>query len=294
MPLTESITALMPFATSAFPYDGLIPILDEPFLDTVEDGRRGHTSPRAGLIWEDPHYLDTRTLLFVPAGFDPERPATLVVFFHGNNSTLERDVIGRQRVPAQLQASGLNAILAAPQLAYDAPDSSGGGFWRQNAFRSWLHEVAQQVSALLDPRLQARIDALPVVVVAYSGGYDPAIYSLSVGGASERICGVVLLDALYDLEEDLADWIERHRSAFFFSAYTESSLAYQESLQALLETRGIAYGTAPGDRSLVPGSATFVAIEDDIEHDDLVTRAWRDNPLQWLFGQLADRGRCGN
>ena len=104
MPLDRSITALVRFATSAFPYDGITPETDEPFIDTIEAGRRGHTSPRAGVLWEDEHYFDKRTLLFAPAGFDLDRPATLVVYLHGNSATLERDVLGRQRVHAQLEA----------------------------------------------------------------------------------------------------------------------------------------------------------------------------------------------
>ncbi len=293
MPPDRSITALIPFATAPFPYDGVVPSTGEPFLDTVARGRRGHTSPRGGLLWEDRHYSDRRTLLFVPTGFDPERPATLVVFFHGNNSTLERDVLARQRVPAQLEASGLNAILAAPQFAYDAPDSSAGGFWRPQAFRRWLGEVSAQLAILLgDGRLGPRLDALPVVLVAYSGGYNPAAYALSVGGAGDRICGVVLLDALYGEEPLFADWLAQRGPAFFLSAYSASAAAGNRALQSLLATRGVPHAHAHGNPPLAPGTAAFLAV-DAVAHEDFVTHAWRENPLQWLLGELAAQGRCG-
>lgn len=297
MPLDQSITALIHFDTAPFPYDGLIPATaeispNEPFFDIADNGQRGHTSSRAGPLWEDQHYFDDRTLLFVPGGFDPQRPATLVVFFHGNDSTLERDVIGRQRVHVQVEASGLNAILAAPQFAFDAPDSSAGGFWRRQAFRLWLGEVAEKLAAQLgDARLAARFDALPVLLVAYSGGYNPAAYALSVGRAGDRICGVVLLDALYGEEEKFADWLARRPAAFFISAFTESSAANNESLQSLLAARGIAFTRATGDPRLRPRAATFLAV-DGAAHDDFVTRAWRDNPIQWLLSQLAEQDRC--
>ena len=306
-PVNQSMTVLTPFTTSPFPYDGFIPPTeerpetDQPFLDVIEDGRRGHTSPRGGLLWEDQHYSDRRTLLFVPAGFDLDRPATLVVFFHGNNSTLERDVIDRQQVPAQLEASGLNAILAAPQFAFDAPDSSGGGFWRPQAFRNWLAEAAEKLAPMLgDAALQARLDALPVVLVSYSGGYDPAAFALDVGGADDRICGVILLDSLYDQEDLFADWIARRGDGFFVSAYTQSSAFNNETLQALLAARGIPFTVTPEDPLPAPGAVTFRAIDGEaiehdvvMAHDQFVTQAWRENPIQWLLARLAERGLCG-
>ena len=48
----------------------------------------------------------------------------IVVFFHGNGATLERDVRDRQLVPQQISDSGVNAVLLAPQLAVNAADSS--------------------------------------------------------------------------------------------------------------------------------------------------------------------------
>ena len=50
---------------------------------------------------------------------------------------------------------------------------------------------------------------MPVILVAYSGGYLPAAFALAQGGAGERVRGVVLLDALYGEEDKFADWIER-------------------------------------------------------------------------------------
>jgi hypothetical protein len=46
-------------------------------------------------------------------------------------------------------------------------------------------------------------------MVAFSGGYKPAIWSLHRGATSHRICGVVLLDALYGEEDKLAAWLAR-------------------------------------------------------------------------------------
>ncbi|MEF2985633.1 hypothetical protein, partial [Pseudomonas aeruginosa] len=80
----------VPFEYSPFPFDGKVPGKDEPFLDVDQDGRKGHTSPRGGIYWQDETYADRRVLLDIPRGFDPARPGVIVVFFHGNKSKLER------------------------------------------------------------------------------------------------------------------------------------------------------------------------------------------------------------
>ena len=62
--------------------------------------------------------------MHIPENFDVRKPGVIVVFFHGNGATLERDVRDRQLVPQQITDSGVNAVLLAPQLAVDASDSS--------------------------------------------------------------------------------------------------------------------------------------------------------------------------
>ena len=120
-PLSPTASALVPFRNTAFPYEGYDPETKAPFLDVSQDRRRGHLSARSGgTYWLDTTYADNRVLLALPQGFDLKRPAVAVVFFHGNNATLETDVIGRQQVLAQLVASGLNAALIAPQMAVNA------------------------------------------------------------------------------------------------------------------------------------------------------------------------------
>ncbi len=65
---------------------------------------------------------------------------------------------------------------------------------------------------------------MPIVIVAYSGGYLPAAYSLAVGGDQGRVRGLVLLDALYGERDKFVSWAEGPgRSAFFVSAYSTSS-----------------------------------------------------------------------
>src|SRR5260370_21531778 len=138
--------SLAAFEHSAFPYHGMIPNYQEtgktkPFMDVYDNGRLGHSSPRGGIHWEDQTYSDRSVLLAAPQSFDPNRPGVLIVFFHGNQATLSRDVLARQQIVRQLSDSGLNAVLVAPQLAVDAPDSSAGRFWSPGGFSAFLNEA---------------------------------------------------------------------------------------------------------------------------------------------------------
>ncbi|QND63031.1 hypothetical protein HB777_03240 [Mesorhizobium loti] len=280
--LRKAISTIVPFKTSPFPYGGKLPDGSGPFLDVTANGRHGHTSPRGGIYWEDETYSDRSTLLAVPRGFDPARPAVIVVFFHGNGAILQRDVVGRQRVVAQVEASGLNAVLVAPQFASNAQDSSAGNFWTPGYFAGFMTEAAHGLAKLTGAKA-AKFDAMPVVLVAYSGGYNPAAFVLKNGDVSGRLLGVILLDAVFDEADIFADWIVRHRKSFFVSAYGQSSASGNAEIRRLLASQGVkANSDAP--RSLEAGTIAFLA--SDAAHDSFVTRAFVANPLQWLLSRL--------
>ena len=293
-PLKAPKSALVEFDVSPFPYEGVVPRTSRPFFDvTDEDGRRGHSSARAGVLWEDATYSDRRALLFMPKGFDVRRPGVIVVFLHGNRATLERDVGGRQRVAGQIADANINAVLVAPQLAVNANDSSAGRFWESYGFARFIGEAGAHLARLHgDKRTRKTFATLPVVIVAYSGGYVPAAWALHKGGSDSRVIGVLLLDALYGEVDKYADFIARHPNAFFVSAYTSSSARGNEALQQHLSERDF-----PFDTSLPPrlqGSVAFLRTS-GADHEDFVTRAWVDDPirvvLERMGGYARDPGR---
>src|SRR5262249_6326601 len=146
-PLAAAKMAFVEIHNSPFPYRGIIPDKDIPFLDAADGTRRGHTSPRAGIVyWEDQTYSDRHTLIYFPPSFDINKPAVTVLSVHATSVTLARDVVERQQVPRQLAESGLNAVLIAPQFAYDALDSSAGNFWRPGYFAGFLDEAAGKMA----------------------------------------------------------------------------------------------------------------------------------------------------
>jgi hypothetical protein len=277
---------LVAFKASPFPYEGLPPGRDKPFFDTEKDGRRGHTARGGNIYWEDTTYSDRRALLFIPKGFDPARPGLIVVYFHGNQAALERDVWRRQQVPRQVAQSGLNAVLVAPQFAVDALDSSAGQFWEPGAFRRYLEEAAEHLARLSgNPWGSAQFDALGVVIVAYSGGYFPTAWAMHHGGVGDRLRGVIMLDALYGEFDTYLRWIEKRESAFFLSAYSRSVREENASFQKLLAERNIDFATAmPG--KLAPGSVTFLATGEEVAHNDFVTKAWVDDPLKEVLAKI--------
>lgn len=277
-------TELVRFASAPFPYDGLLPNTDKPFLNVEEEGRRARKTPSGRLYWEDTTYSDNRVLLHVPAGFDIERPGVMVLFFHGHGATLERDVAARQKVPEQISESGINAVLVAPQFAVDARDSSAGKFWQAEGVRRFLDEAASKLAEVTGrPQARTTFARMPVVVIGYSGGYLPTAWVLHSRVLDDRLRGVVLLDGLYGEVEKFASWIERDRSAFFLSAYTGSTRRGHAALKRALARLDIAYDTDLEPR-LRPDSVSLVAAEE--EHRHYVTRAWAEYPIADLLNRM--------
>lgn len=286
--LAQRRVALEAFATAPFPYRGKNPDDDSDFLDVNTGGRLGHTSGRGGVYWEDETYSDKRVLLGVPRGFDAKKHMAVVVFLHGNGAILERDVLRRQAVMDQLEASKLNAVLVAPQFAVDAQDSSAGRFWLKGAFTAFMGEAGVKLTKLAggDGKLHRAVDTAPIILVAYSGGYDPAAYILANGDEHARIKGVVLLDALFGEEDKFAAWIARHhKAAFFVSAYSQSSADGNGEVEQWLQKQKIPVLDAPPSK-LGLGVISFIAAPDEANHNDFVTSAWVDWPLQALLSRI--------
>jgi hypothetical protein len=286
-PVKEAKTQLIAFNASAFPYRGFIPGANKPFLD-VKDGKRlGHTTLRGDVCWEDQTYNDRRSLLYLPAGYNPTLPGLIVLFLHGQGAMLERDVMQRQGIPRQVAESGQNVALVAPQLAVDAPDSSAGNFWKPGHLAAYIDEAAERLMRLYgDKRAGPHFNASPVLIVAYSGGYLSAAYALERGGATYRIKGVILMDSLYGDEEKFATWIAtRRQTGFLLSAYTESTREENANLQAMLAKRRIPYKDAL-PRDLSPGTMTFLSCGGLDMHGDFMTRAWGQDPLAQALAMI--------
>jgi hypothetical protein len=284
----HSKTKLVEFELSPFPYEGINPATGRPFINVDETGRRGHAGSRGRILWEDETFSDQRVLLHIPEGFDIRRPGVIVVFFHGHGAAIDSDVRDRQRVAEQISRSRANAVLVAPQMAVKAANSSAGIFWEQGMFAQFLNEAAEQLSLMNGvPGATRLFDRLPVIVVAYSGGYLATAWSVHHGGANNRVRGVILLDALYGELDKFDRWISGNRNAFFVSAYLGSTRARNKELQRILSERSFPVSTVL-EGPLKPGSVIFIPGGADENHTDFASRAWGSNPIADLLDRLPD------
>jgi hypothetical protein len=278
-------TALVDFQTAPFPYNGRMPGSERQFLDAGEAGRRGHTNFRGRVLWEHDTFGDPRVLLHIPPGFDANKPSVMIVFFHGHGATLSRDVRDRQQVPAQISASGVKAVLVAPHSAVHAADSSPGKFGDPGGFKRFLDEAAGELARLHgDPRTKQTFANMPIVIVAYSGGFGPTLAVLDNGGVKPRIRGIVLLDALYSGINKFANWIAENRSGFFVSSYTPHTRRHNADLESILRSRSVSYGSELRHDHLA-GSVTFLPAG-PVSHRDFVTHAWADSPVKDILLRL--------
>ena len=280
-----ALTSLVDFETAPFPYHGSVPNSGQPFLNAGAEGHWGHVNFRGNVLWESQTFGDDRVLLHIPPGFDPKRPAVMVVFFHGHGANLAQDVRDRQQVPAQITAAGVNAVLVAPQFAFNAADSSAGKFWEPNGFQRFLDEAAVKLARIYgDPRTVFTFATMPIVIVSYSGGFGPTLSVLDRGGVRFRIRGLVLLDALYGGTGKFADWIAQNRSTFFVSSYTPHTADRNVYLERLLRQRGVSYSSELRNEHL-RGMVAFLPTG-DISHRDFVTHAWADNPIKDILVRM--------
>ena len=285
--MKDELTTLVSMKSSAFPYYGNNPASEAPFLNVGGGDHKGHRSYSGHVYWQDQTFNDSRVLMHIPENFDAQKPGVIVVFFHGNGATLERDVRDRQLVPQQISDSGVNAVLLAPQMAVDAADSSAGKFWQPGGFKRFMDESIANLARLYgDPASAKAFEKMPIVIVGYSGGFLPTAWSLDVGGISDRVRGVILLDAIYGEMDKFANWIENHRHGFFVSSYTQGTASRNRELMRMLRDKGIA-SSEDMSRPLRPGSVFFTETGAGIRHRDYVTQAWTRNPIEEVLVKMA-------
>ena len=288
MPSTSGRSrSLVNFETAPFPYHGTMPGTERPFLNAGDANHRGHVNFRGHVLWESQTFNDDRVLLHIPAGFDPSKPAVMVVFFHGHGANLATDVRDRQLVPAQISAAGANAVLVAPQFAVDAADSSAGKFWEPNGFKRFLDEAAVKLARQYgDPRAAFTFSRMPIVIVSYSGGFGPTLAVLDRGGVRSRVRGLILLDSLYAGIDKFADWIAQNRSTFFVSSYTPHTAHHNADLERLLREKSVPY-SAELRHDHLQGMVSFLPAG-DVSHRNFVTHAWADNPIKDILVRMDD------
>jgi hypothetical protein len=289
--LKQSHTDVVEFLSGPFPYDGKVPGTGRPFIVTEEGGKRAHFTA-SGRVYGESTFNDQRTLMHIPQGFNIKKPGVIVVFFHGHGAELNRDVLRRQKVPAQISASYSNAVLLAPQFALDASDSSAGNFWQPGGFARYLREASRHLAKLYgSPKTEKIFDRMPVVIVSYSGGYGPTAAVIKNGGIGKRLRGIVMLDSLYSDIGTFQKWISENRSSFFVSAYLGSTRNQNAELKEILKEKNIPVSDSLAGK-IKPGTVAFIAGNPSEErHRDFVTQAWTAGPIVDVLDRLPEYRR---
>lgn len=269
-----------------FPYDGNFGDTGQPFFDAQlpSTGGRAHVTGDGKVYGEAEHYRDDRVLFHLPSGFDARRRFSIVVFFHGHGSEIVETVGRELDIAGQIERSGRNLILVAPQLALKAADSSPGKLFGRLGFKRLLDEAAGVLASRLGPASLAALRAAPVIVSAFSGGYRAAAFSADRGGVGARLAGMMLLDALYGDIELIERWlVARRRGAFFVSLFGESTQWYQARLAEALWARGLRY-RADLPARLAAGQRIFLRV--DTGHGAIPLEGPPADPLAQMLARL--------
>ncbi len=241
---------------------------------------------------------ESATDLSFVRNFDIRRPAVMVFFAHGHEATLQRDIVARQQVLQQLERAGLNAVLVAPQLAYNEASSSPGRFGERGFAGRFFEEAAQRLAQMHDqqrnnqarpsPQTLATFRQMPIMMVSYSGGYG-ATFAIMNEAMSEiprtgplnqtdaqptlaqRIRGAVLLDTLYGGGDTIRRFASQPHRPYVVSSFIENprnNLPMQTNLQ-LQQYFGLRSALAPGR---VSDRQNVRIYQDYGSHGDLVER----------------------
>ena len=154
-------------------------------------------------------------LVYVPSGFDPTPPISVVVFIHGFSNCVEnvvRDAGGEcepdggtraaYSLSAQLEATNKNALLLVPEIDYDKQTGAPGTLGTTGGFKALLTETLADLSGPLHGATVADVGTL--IVTSHSGGYQAAAGIASKGGIP--VDEIDLFDSLYGNTTDFDAW----------------------------------------------------------------------------------------
>ncbi|MEO5347034.1 MAG: hypothetical protein H7834_11740 [Magnetococcus sp. YQC-9] len=274
-----------------FPYDGIVGDTDQPFYDYQDlvSEKRFHTTSNGTLIPESPHFRDNRVLIHLSPTFQPDKPYTILVFFHGHNTELNRTLIKEMGLLRQINASGRNLVLVAPQMALNAADSSPGKLYCRLGFARMLEDVSHVLGKTMGAKFAARFNNAPVVLAAYSGGYRAVAYTLDRGldqTQNRRVRGIILLDALYGELDKFDTWLQQPGNKFMVNLYSPSSTPLTLELKKRLQERGQLWSNTMRIRT-IPHKILFLSVR--TQHD----RIMFDGPPQWPLSEII-RKMIGN
>ena len=172
-------------------------------------------------------------LVYLPKAFRPDGPLNLVVHYHGWSNCIENDgeatnarcssggpVRTAHHLIPQMEASGANAALVLIEIHYDQSTSDDGRLAQAGFFRAMIDELLPKIGALAG-RTYTEDDLDGIVLTSHSGGYQALAHTLSIGGLTQHVKQVVLLDSVYGFTSTFEAWAKaapgKHRLAVVYT-----------------------------------------------------------------------------
>jgi len=202
--------------------DGGGPPDDLSALEPTDGGTPGDGSTAAATILLTldagafaPTAAHPSALVYLPRGFDPTPPVSIIVFIHGFSNCVEnvvRDADGEctpgggtraaYALAAQLEATNKNALLLVPEIDFDAQTGAPGNLGTTDGFKALLTETLADLAGPLHGATVADVGTL--IVTSHSGGYQATAGIASKGGIP--VDEIDLFDSLYGNTTDFDAW----------------------------------------------------------------------------------------
>ena len=114
---------------------------------------------------------------------------------------------------SQLETSGKNALLLAPEVEFEAASGDPGNLKYKDTFRALLQETLDDLTPVLGARTLADVGEL--IVASHSGGYTAADDIVDSTGITAR--EVWMLDSLYSsaVTTDFESWVKQDLGSLY-------------------------------------------------------------------------------
>lgn len=229
-----------------------------------EDGfktKEGKTFPR------DPHYVDSTVAIFIPKNFAAKDSVDYVVHFHGWGNHVSK-VLEQYKLPQQLAAAKVNAILIVPQGPKDASDSGDG---KLELDKDGFKNLVDEVTAFLNEQQKIQSKTIGhIALTAHSGGYKVTAAILDHGGLTDHITDVLLLDASYGSLDQFVAWCKASSDHRLVSLFTKHLEDENQQLIAMLASGGVSCTLIDeGHLPIAARSRTRLFVSTKLAHDEV-------------------------
>ena len=248
-------------------------------------------------------YADPSVLFIVPRQFDPAQPFDIVVYLHGFYTDIWRQYrTGDARVDDkiwyglddQLERSGRNALLIAPQLPKDTNNGRPGKLARAGGAAALLAEVGAVLAAEFSSvaGFADRCASAPLIVTSYSGGYRAAAcFVRPASGVPDRVKAALMIDSLYGEHDTFADWIRSRPGRTVFVSLPIDTGARQNTFDPSVAVLAALGGGRDQVRDLPPAPIRLgdtLVYRSPAGHFAMPVKGPPPAPLAWFLKALPD------